>query len=696
MSRRLQWTAASAAAVLALWLSGTTLALVVDWVIYDEGERVARAIDAAEQKIAAEAVELRQRAVALSRQRDEARDKLTAATETVATLRQDGQQLREAHARLTREQQQAVAEVDKLRIDLGSVEQALAALRVERDAVAIAHAEASAALADTRRQAQQDLEATRTEARQELELTRAAAQRELELTRAEAQRELDLTRAQAQQDLELARAQAGDELRRAQAAVAARDTTLADLRRRLADARETHRDMLAELRAAEAAARAEATVATQAATAAREALRVAEARTGKAEITAAEAVAARRAAERRAAGAEAERERAQTLVDRVDVALVGLNDRLRRNLRDAVPDLESAVATAFADDLAAKLAQHAAGASATLGDRLARPVSAPERLPAVDHRLLAAIVDDEPARNDRAGMLVALSAMKTASEAAPDADDLLERAQSLAQRLAAERRTADRRASAYAVRIAELERKLHDLNDLQATLVGELETRTSATVVELEDTVYATGLDLNELLRRMHKEVGIGGPFVGMQPLGRTGREFEGLGPRQRPALNDTLDRLYGRLARWKALTLALERVPLTPPVDNFYISSDFGKRRDPFSKRWAVHQGIDMAGPRNSEIFATAPGTVVKAGWLGPYGRMVEIDHGFGLTTRYGHLRRILVKKGDTVAFRDRIGIMGSTGRSTSRHVHYEVRFDDEPVDPAKFIEAGRHVFKN
>jgi murein DD-endopeptidase MepM/ murein hydrolase activator NlpD len=93
--------------------------------------------------------------------------------------------------------------------------------------------------------------------------------------------------------------------------------------------------------------------------------------------------------------------------------------------------------------------------------------------------------------------------------------------------------------------------------------------------------------------------------------------------------------------------------------------------------------------------VWSTAPGTVTFVGRRGPYGRLVEIDHGYGLVTRYGHLRKILVKKGESVGFRHKIGIMGSTGRSTGRHVHYEVLFEGKPQDPAKFMKAGKYVFK-
>ena len=107
------------------------------------------------------------------------------------------------------------------------------------------------------------------------------------------------------------------------------------------------------------------------------------------------------------------------------------------------------------------------------------------------------------------------------------------------------------------------------------------------------------------------------------------------------------------------------------------------------------MHNGVDLAGRRNSAIRATAPGKVVFAGWKGNYGRFVEIDHGNGFKSRYGHLNKTLVKKGQKVGHRAKIGLLGSTGRSTGPHVHYEVWFEKRALNPMKFIKAGRYVFK-
>jgi len=153
---------------------------------------------------------------------------------------------------------------------------------------------------------------------------------------------------------------------------------------------------------------------------------------------------------------------------------------------------------------------------------------------------------------------------------------------------------------------------------------------------------------------------------------------------------------LEAHLGRWEGLQNIVQSIPLAAPADSYYLSSGFGRRKDPFTKRWASHHGLDFAGRLKTKIRATAAGTVSFAGSNGPYGRMIEIDHGLGIKTRYGHLNRILVKKGQRVDFRDKIGLMGSTGRSTGYHVHYEVIYNGKTLDPAKFLKAGRYVFKN
>jgi murein DD-endopeptidase MepM/ murein hydrolase activator NlpD len=139
------------------------------------------------------------------------------------------------------------------------------------------------------------------------------------------------------------------------------------------------------------------------------------------------------------------------------------------------------------------------------------------------------------------------------------------------------------------------------------------------------------------------------------------------------------------------ALRARAASLPLRMPLRAERISSSFGYRMDPFLRRPAMHAGLDMVAPAGAEVRATAAGTVVLAGWNGGYGQVVEVRHQDGVTTRYGHLSKILVKAGQEVEAGAVIGRVGSTGRSTGPHLHYETRRDDKPVNPAPYLAAGR-----
>ena len=138
-------------------------------------------------------------------------------------------------------------------------------------------------------------------------------------------------------------------------------------------------------------------------------------------------------------------------------------------------------------------------------------------------------------------------------------------------------------------------------------------------------------------------------------------------------------------------LTHTMIAVPIRKPVTGeLDTTSGFGVRIDPFLGRPAMHTGLDFRGTVGEPVRATASGTVTAAGWSGGYGRMVEIDHGNGLSTRYGHLSEIDVTVGQTIKIGQVVGRLGSTGRSTGPHLHYETRIDGEAVDPEKFLRAG------
>ena len=136
-----------------------------------------------------------------------------------------------------------------------------------------------------------------------------------------------------------------------------------------------------------------------------------------------------------------------------------------------------------------------------------------------------------------------------------------------------------------------------------------------------------------------------------------------------------------------------VDTLPLDEPMPHDVISSTFGIRTDPFLGRSALHSGIDYAVPRGRPITIEAAGTVVHAGPMGGYGNMVEIDHGHGVTTRYGHMSRIDVSAGDKLGKGAAIGAVGSTGRSTGPHLHYEVRIDGQAIDPTRFYRIGARI---
>ena len=237
-------------------------------------------------------------------------------------------------------------------------------------------------------------------------------------------------------------------------------------------------------------------------------------------------------------------------------------------------------------------------------------------------------------------------------------------------------------------RVGGLEQRLVDLRDAGQSVIGRLSEQTRLSLDMIEKTVEMTGLDVGTLLSSAPDgTLGQGGPFV---PADNDAATFE-------PSLQlevsvTTLDQ---QIDRWTALQDIVRSLPLMAPLDQYRISSRYGKRRDPVNGRKAKHAGTDFAAPIGSPVYSTAPGKVAFAGWRGRYGRTIEIDHGYGIRTRYGHLRKILVKVGQEVGHREKIALLGSSGRSTGPHVHYEVRFKGRAQNPMKFLKAGNHVFK-
>lgn len=133
--------------------------------------------------------------------------------------------------------------------------------------------------------------------------------------------------------------------------------------------------------------------------------------------------------------------------------------------------------------------------------------------------------------------------------------------------------------------------------------------------------------------------------------------------------------------------------IPSIQPIAKFTFTSAYGVRSDPFQGSAAMHAGIDLASPTGTPIYATADGVVDRAEWFGGYGNMVQIEHGKGIATRYGHMSKIAARPGERVKRGDLIGYVGSTGRSTGSHLHYEVRIDGRAVNPVPFLQSANYV---
>jgi murein DD-endopeptidase MepM/ murein hydrolase activator NlpD len=235
-----------------------------------------------------------------------------------------------------------------------------------------------------------------------------------------------------------------------------------------------------------------------------------------------------------------------------------------------------------------------------------------------------------------------------------------------------------RERDALAGRVRALEDELTAMRASQERLVENLFDRSKKGVADLERVVAMTGLDID----RMIGTKGRGGPQVEAKYT-------------EDETLNERVTDLRRRLERWQSLQSAVKNLPLIAPLQEYRITSSYGGRRDPFTGRWSSHNGIDLVQPAGTPIHATGPGTVVLTGWHGGYGWMVEIDHGMGVRTRYAHMQSILAEKGQKVEVGTKVGLVGSSGRSSGPHLHYEILIDGKADDPTNFLTAGRYVLK-
>jgi murein DD-endopeptidase MepM/ murein hydrolase activator NlpD len=192
-------------------------------------------------------------------------------------------------------------------------------------------------------------------------------------------------------------------------------------------------------------------------------------------------------------------------------------------------------------------------------------------------------------------------------------------------------------------------------------------------IAQFERVLASTGVDVAHLFAQYGMRTGEGGPFI-PAPGG------------QHPDTTLSPEKLA-------ALQSLVKVLPVSAPLASYEVGSPFGVRGDPVNGRSAFHTGIDLLAPYMTPVYATAAGVVSYSGYRDDYGKVVEIDHGNGISTRYAHLHRQTVSVGQSIAAHTQIGFLGSTGRATGPHVHYEVLVNGEPQDPAKFLSLAHLV---
>jgi murein DD-endopeptidase MepM/ murein hydrolase activator NlpD len=236
------------------------------------------------------------------------------------------------------------------------------------------------------------------------------------------------------------------------------------------------------------------------------------------------------------------------------------------------------------------------------------------------------------------------------------------------------------RGNAAEEKLAGVERSLDVIERDQAAMVMRVADRATAKVNQITSVLgdISHKVDIKTV-----KGGAMGGPYIPAKsapdPKSGTFREKLAFAAQKIDQLN--------------VVKVAIRRLPLARPLPSLAISSNFGSRSDPFLGSKAYHAGTDFMSEQGMPISATAPGTVTEAGWNGGYGNMVEINHGNGIVTRYGHMSKILVKAGQKVDIGTKIGLVGTTGRSTGPHLHYEVRVEGDAIDPMPFIRAGTEL---
>lgn len=247
------------------------------------------------------------------------------------------------------------------------------------------------------------------------------------------------------------------------------------------------------------------------------------------------------------------------------------------------------------------------------------------------------------------------------------------------------RQSRDWDSATYRVQTVGYRAKMERLKSEQTSFLSAAEEAAVQRAEDSRSVLRMTGVGLSRLL---DNDTATGGPLVPIDLSGILGRgDLDSRFARR-------VEQVAARVSEARRLDAVLTSTPLGPPVGvDYRQTSGFGVRYDPFTRRPAAHHGLDLVAFDRAPVVATSPGVISFAGVRPAYGFVVEVDHGHGFRTRYAHLRDIQVSRGEKVAIGQRLGSMGSTGRSTGTHLHYEVWFRGKTYDPANFLRAGQHV---
>ncbi|MGR3483388.1 DUF5930 domain-containing protein [Salipiger marinus] len=285
-------------------------------------------------------------------------------------------------------------------------------------------------------------------------------------------------------------------------------------------------------------------------------------------------------------------------------------------------------------------------------------------------------------REDAAGRVAALEAeTQDGTATAAEADGTMDLLSEALARTAQERDQVVADAQDALVRADQMATDLKLMEEKNDLIFRQLEEAMTVSVKPLDKMFTSAGMDPDRIISEVRKGyTGHGGPLT---PLTFSTRGEEPSADTERA------NRILGQMDRLNLYRIAAEKAPFAVPLkDAFRFTSGFGRR-------WGrMHEGTDFAAPHGTSIYSTADGVVTFAGWMSGYGRLVKIQHEFGIETRYAHMSKITVKVGERVSRGQQVGAMGNTGRSTGTHLHYEVRVGGEAVNPMIYIKAANDVF--